>query len=521
MSPNITGPNHISPLAGRETCSLSERTAFGRNKQVSNTVRDYLSLFFKYKTWICIVFCFIVVASVVGIYSFYTPRYMAKSNLLVKFGWENYSPDLTSSESKRFSTINQAEMIQSEVRILRSRDQINRVLTVLKPETIYPSLAVRSEPGVTNAEVAAFSIERDLNIVPAKGNVIEVSLTGTNPQGITAVVNQLVSIYIDKRSEIFSDPKSALFLQQKADEYAQKLTASENRLKTFRNETKIVSFEEQRRLLVDQRSYLDQKLNDCEAQIKQLTEKIAEYDKQMKDVPEQVSDARSGLALRITPTEQKLLDLKIQEQVLLSRYKEDNRLLQGVREQIKLAEEYLERQSKLKPAEMTNPVWENIQSSSLSSKAELRASKIKETTLQRQITDLEARMQAFEGLEQKNNELIRDVTSNEEKLRSYRQKLETARIQDELEHQKMTSVSIIERASIPVIPINPLRLPILIPAVLAIAILGSFGSCFILQLLSHGIGTPTDAEKRLGIPVLIAVPIKPIETRLNNVSRVL
>ena len=58
------------------------------------------------------------------------------------------------------------------------------------------------------------------------------------PAKAAAVVNQLVGFYIDKRTEIYKDPKSVLFLEKKADEYQQKFADSENKLRIFREETK-------------------------------------------------------------------------------------------------------------------------------------------------------------------------------------------------------------------------------------------------------------------------------------------
>ena len=66
------------------------------------------------------------------------------------------------------------------------------------------------------------------------------------------MVNQLVGFYIDKRTEIYKDPKWVLFLEKKADEYQQKFADSENKLRIFREETKIVSFDEQRTMLLNQ-----------------------------------------------------------------------------------------------------------------------------------------------------------------------------------------------------------------------------------------------------------------------------
>lgn len=507
---DIADSNIVQRSRVKDSNSISERMIFGRQEKNPITIRDYLTIFFKHRITILITFVSILFLSFAAGFFFYIPRYEARSLLLVKYGWENFTPDLTSSSDKtRILTVNTGEIVQSEVQILRSRDQIERVVNYLKPETIYPSLAQRPEGGLSNAEAAIIFMERDLAVTTAKGNIIEVSMRGRYGEGITAAVNQLVNFYIEKRSDIFKDPRSAIFLQQKVDEFSQKTANAEQALKVFRDKSQIISFDDQRKLLLAQQAHLVQEFQSTESRIRETTERIAEYEKQLTIVPEKISDATgSGLALRITGTEAKLLDLQLQEQTLLTRYKEDNRLIQGVREQIRLTKDYLEKQSTLKPAEVINPIWRGIQTVSLSSQAELKALKIKENKIRQQMTELEGNMAVFEGLEQKHSALMNEVTSNQDKLNSYRQRLEEARIQDELQRQKMTSVSVLERAAIPLAPVNPLRITILIPAVLAAAFIGSLALAYLLEMLSHGVGTQTQAEKRLGLPVLVTISQK-------------
>jgi uncharacterized protein involved in exopolysaccharide biosynthesis len=491
-----------------------------REDSPANGLRDYLSIFFKHKIGVLVSFLIIGILSVAGvlIYShfIYTPRFEARSLLLVKAGWENNSPEF-SLENQRKATINPADLIASEARILDSRELKARVVNSLKPENIFPELVKDPIPGLSNSEAALVMLEKDLSVVSGKmgsasstvnlGNVIAVVFGGTDPARAAAVVNQLVGFYIDKRSEIYKDPKSVLFLEKKADEFRQKLADAENRLKMFREETKIVSFDEQRTILLKQKSALAGDLNGTANQIKEVQEKISELEKQLASVPKTATT--SVATERRADAESKLLALQLQEKELVAKYKEDNRLVTNIREQIKMVQEHLETQAKKPGALPPDPVYQDIQKQFLQNKAELSALKVRNTGIEQQLQELNAEIQTFEALENRNKTLSSEISSNEEKYRTYRQRLEEAKIYDELDRQKMTSVSVIEPATAPALPVNPQK-PLILLIVIAIAgsILGSLGIAFSRELLKHGMSTPTEAERRLGLPVLITIAQK-------------
>jgi len=215
---------------------------------------------------------------------------------------------------------------------------------------------------------------------------------------------------------------------------------------------------------------------------------------------------------RRAEAESRLLNLQLQEKELLSRFKEDNRLVANVREQMQLVKQYMETQTSRDTASRTSsadPVYQDLQKQALQNRAELSALKVRKAALDQELTDLTRQLETLASHESKYRELQREVTNNEERYRSYRQRLEETRIYDELERQKMSSVSVIEPASVPMLPANPKKPTILfVAAALAVGIGGAVGLAFLLEFLKRGVTTPAEAERRLGLPVLVAVPYK-------------
>lgn len=503
MPTNVTAPPAL----------LNERLFSLREMTPASGLRDYLTMFFKRKVGILLSFLLFSALSVGAVflytYFIYVPKFEPKALVLVKTGWENRSTDF-SLETHRAPSINQTDVIGSESRIMESRELKERVVNALKPENIYPDLGKNPIPGLSNTEAAIMMLERDLTVsVGKRGNVIEVSLKGSDPSRMAAVINQLVSFYIDKRSELYKDPKSVLFLEKKAEEYRQKLAEAETRLKSFREETKIIAFDEQRTMLLNQRSHLVNSIGTTSSQIKEIQERISELEKQLNSLPKTATTV--GATERAGDAESRLLNLQLQEKELMARYKEDNRLVANVRNQIDMVKAYMDSQTdKKKPgAAPTDPVYQDIYKLILQNKAELGALKVRNADMEKQLGDLNTEVQTFEARENRNKELIRDIASNDEKYRTYRQRLEEARIYDELDRQKMTSVSVLESASPPLIPINPRKpFALLIVGAVVFSLAASFGIAYLREFLKQGMSTPTEVERRLDLPVLIAIPIK-------------
>jgi len=324
------------------------------------------------------------------------------------------------------------------------------------------------------------------------------------------VVNIPLNLYIDKRTEVYRDPKSIMFLDKKTEEYRRNLAESENKLKVFKDQIEIVSFDDQRTALITQRSTLTGTINSTATQIQEVQERIAELDKQMQATPK--TQLGGPATERRAEAESRLLNLQLQEKELLSRFKEDNRLVANVREQMQLVKQYMETQTSRDTASRTSsadPVYQDLQKQALQNRAELSALKVRKAALDQELTDLTRQLETLASHESKYRELQREVTNNEERYRSYRQRLEETRIYDELERQKMSSVSVIEPASVPMLPANPKKPTILfVVGALAVGIGGAVGLAFLLEFLKRGVTTPAEAERRLGLPVLVAVPYK-------------
>ena len=346
-------------------------------------LRDVLSTIFKYK--LTILLTFVVITGLAGIGTAYyvkfvsKPVYEAKSLILVKPGWESQNIDL--SLDRRQSGINTSELLATEVTILQSRELKEKVISTLKPEVIFPDMARNMALGLSAAEGRARSalsrLDKNLLARPVAGNIIEVSFKGVSPAASAQVVNQLVDYYIDKRGDYYRNPKAFLFLDQKTEEYKQKLSEAEAKLQAFQDKSQIISFDEHRSFLLTKQRELVDARRENENNIAQLQETNSELERQLPNI-QKTSIAATE---KMTDMDGRLFALELQERELLSKYKEDNRFVTNIREQIKMTKDYISTHgpgSKLAPVD---PAYQDLQRRISENKAELSALKIKQKGL--------------------------------------------------------------------------------------------------------------------------------------------
>jgi uncharacterized protein involved in exopolysaccharide biosynthesis len=103
--------------------------------------------------------------------------------------------------------------------------------------------------------------------------------------------------------------------------------------------------------------------------------------------------------------------------------------------------------------------------------------------------------------------LKRDVAVNDRNYRTYLEKVEDARILDDLNRQKSTSISVIQEATAPAEPVRPRKFLNIALGV----ILGAFaalGLAFVTELSAQSLSSPGSVERALGVPVLTTISLK-------------
>lgn len=465
-------------------------------------LRDFLIVLFKHKTKIIAIFLSTVVIVTIG--TFLLPRvYEAKSTLMVKMGREYiYRPEVGDKAAN--VQVNQDEMIDSEVTILTSRDLAENVITTLKVETIYPELAKKPLEDAITLFQKKLSVERE-----KKSSMISITFQHKDPRIAARAVNLLVDLYRVKHLQIYSGADSS-FLDKQLNTYDQKLKESANNLEAFKQKNGVFSLDEQRSLLLKQRSELDTDLKNSINNVEALQKRLVS----LKGLKRGVA-ADSSL---YTPSDQdkvieegksKLFSLQMEEQELLKKYREENRLVQNVRNEIKMLKKFLAEQDPTMSgkAGKGNSVYLEMEKERVKAEADLSAERARLVITKGQVAQLDGELQALDRRENELQGLKRETAIMEKNYQTYAQKSEEARISDDMNRSKLANVSIVQTATVPEYPVKSNRLR-KIALGIAFGAAAALGLAFFSEFTSQVLSTPESVEKRLGLPVLVTIERK-------------
>lgn len=447
-----------------------------------NFVRDLLTIIFKYKRTILVVFLAISAIGV-GISLSIPKTYEAHGSILVKLGHEfMYRPETPGGAQRGMS---QEEAMNNEIKILTNSDLIKTVVTTVGIENLFPDWPKNPEPPDSRLiDVAIANFGKNLSARPVfKSNVIEVSFQHQNPEMAAHVVNTLIEHFKDKHIEVYSDPKSS-FLEEQTGGYSERLQQAENKLQSYKQRNQVYSLDEQRNSLWQQRIGLDTNLKATQTQIREVEQRIALV-KSPRWQSEGTPEARARLAA-----------LQIKERELLERYTENSRMVQGVRSEMQAVKD-----SDKKLLEGARRIeLEKLE-------GELAVLQAKADGYRRQVNQITGEVQALDSREKEYLNLKRELNTQEGNYKTYLAKFEEARILDDLNKRKLSNVSVLETAKVPVEPVkNKKRQYMLASLILALG--AGFGLAFLREKIPQRLTTPLAAEKHLGLPVIVAIALK-------------
>jgi len=175
-----------------------------------------------------------------------------------------------------------------------------------------------------------------------------------------------------------------------------------------------------------------------------------------------------------------------QRSLLLKRYQEEKLLAQDTRKEIRLARERLKEQE------------------TDATRAELRSLNAKAAATARRLRTLENEIRSFDRLDSEFQALKRDVASNEKKYQTYLERMEEARVSEEMSRKKMANVAVIQPAEVPARPITPNKGRNILLGMLLGAVIG-LGAAFFSESTSESFSTPGIAGRELALPVLATI----------------
>lgn len=472
-------------------------------------LRDGLTLFYKHKKKILSVFLgTVLIATLVSF--LLPPTYQSESTLLVKMGREHVYRSEVGTDTPT-AAFDQERIIESEVQILTSQDLTKRVIKHLGIEAVYPVYLSDPPKKIPPLEASIQTMQENLNTEVVKdSNVIKVSFQHEVPEVAANVINLLVDFLLEKHLEIFSNPQAS-FLEKQALSYKQQLNNSNARLQDFKQKHRLSSLIDEQRMLLEQRRDLDTSHKEIQNQEQGLVSKVSALKSQISHVTELIPiESVSERQKVIDEGKGNLLQLRIKEQQLSTRYSDSSRPVQDIREELSLVQSFIDEQEAQLTDKVTtgkNPVYQELEIELHKTDSELSSAKTRGEEMQRQLVQLDKKLVRLDELESELETLQLKTEADQANYKMYLAKLEEATVSEEMDRQKLANISVIQPGSVPTKPIKPKKaLNILIGM-----IVGAFGGltlAFVWEFIGGGYTRPEHLAKDLELPILTNITYK-------------
>ena len=150
-----------------------------------------------------------------------------------------------------------------------------------------------------------------------------------------------------------------------------------------------------------------------------------------------------------------------------------------------------------------------MESDILKNKAKLMALEVKEKNILQQREQIGKNIQYLYLQERQYKELSYELSENKRNYQNLYKRYEEASIYEQMDKQKMTSVTVIQKAIPPIKPIKERKgIIVFIAGGIFAGLGGGVGLAILLEYISKEVSTPEKAEKVLDLPVLSTVPLK-------------
>ena len=474
------------------------------------------------------------------------PRtYESEAKLVLRVGRESVSLDPTATTTQTLMLQKtQEEEINSALEVLNSRSVATTVVDVLGDGPILEGALPQDGQGKSSwlssniqafkkfASEAAFVTlntagikddisDRELAIrevmgnvsifAPKKSNVITVHAESKTPEMAQAIVKEVTNSFLERHLETSRTVGSKEFFAQQSEDALEQLEALVETRSRFMQDNQIVSVEANKSMIKDQLAAIDRdlilsvgNLDQAQAQIDDIKEKLRWTADEIIAAKQEGSDTTwSGMRQRI-------YELELLERQYASKYTPEHRLLTQVREQLAGAREILDKlQSERVDSNTTpNPAKRRLEEEL--QKQETLAVGLESIISKKraQAESLQSEANALLEYERKLSHMDREISLLDTSLHVLREKLEEARVIDELQSKRISNVSIFQPATFVERAVSPEK-KILVAGFLMLGLMGGVGLAFFREMSRNTLRSVADIQQQLDATSVSEIPYDP------------
>lgn len=435
-------------------------------------------------------------------------EYEARSRLYVRLGEESvYRPRV--GDQGAGATPEQEQLILAELEILQSPVVAERALAHFPIARVYPDLTEAMEAEMADApasehdqiaeetfQAAVATLGKSLKAGAApKTPVIAAVLTHEDPALSAELLNAVIGAYLNYRTEVL-DAGGGDSLTQQRKKFEAELLQTEDEIRAFLRRNTIGDFESERQTAQQLYATISGELLTNQSRASAVEGQLDIYNQQLARMePQQDMYVEDSSAQRLT-------ELRMEREDLLSRYTEDSRAVKAIDTRIAQLEDYLQSRDGLSGTTRRgpNPVYQQIEQAAANLEAEAQSLALQGAELRRQLTSVEARLSRLNDLAPEWQELQRRKALMEANVENFSVREIEERALAEISNTSPDSVRVLEPARVP-LKGSSLKMPVAALAFL-FAAFTAFLAGLLRALTREGFPTARSVERTTGLPVL-------------------
>jgi uncharacterized protein involved in exopolysaccharide biosynthesis len=478
--------------------------------------------------------CPLLALAVGAIVLMYFPRtYRSQAQVFLRLGRESVGLDPTATTGHTISLQqgDRKDEVKSVMEVIKSRGVIAQIVDQLGPEIVLgeggspsgrngviqavtaPVRAaaawIRSLDPVSDRERAIILVERHLHVSAERGStLIEIAYEAKSPQLAQTVCKTFVDVYPKEHMRIQRSDESQPFFAQQQTRLRQQLDQSLEALRAAKDEMGLADVAARRATLEAQFSAVELERINTVQQLAASQARASDLEKQLANIPERLVASKKNLPnAGADLLRDQFYSLQMKSMDLQARMKDAHPRVKAINEQLKDAQGVIAAQAdqRTETTDDVNPIHRQLQLSLTQERNVLAGLKARQAELQQQSKTVLADLRSLNGFELKIDQLNRDAELARDKFFQYAKNLEEARIDLELQNDRISNLSVVQQASLTERPVRPSK-PLVAIATLLLATAGTAAVVMASEWRGQSRPVAAKAAQERGLPALAPVP---------------
>ncbi len=415
---------------------------------------------------------------------------------------------------------NQTTLISNQVEILQSRYLAENVVRYLEASPARDSIAI-FQPN-SNGELLTFREQTEwvmdnLSVNPKRDtDVIEIVFSANTPFEAQTVCNAITERYLELNRDYNRSEFTMLrkFLEHQREQKGEELKVSEEALKQFQQEEKLIALDDKTKELISRLAEAESRQEEAQVALNAALEGKKSIESQIAErkieLTKETSEISSQLFNVLQEEYARLVAEKLKYETLISQDRIDpqnfNEEVAAMEEKIKSIQKKLKEEAvKIANSSMVSDPFslgQELVTKLLEKDNEIKAYASQLQTLRSIVTNYEKQLSVLPEKALKLARLERRVKVDQVTYMMLTEKLEETRIS---EAGQKENIRILDYANRPIYPVKPKKkLNILLGILIGLGL--GVGITFLMEYIDNSIKTPDELEKS-GYPVLATIPV--------------